>query len=382
MPQARLAFGDVEVGMPIPFHLMDISGNVLLKAGYVIPNEDQLQRLIERGTFYEAFESEDVGTGKAERVSVFRLVIELAAKYQALLDEPFGAPQFQRLSQIAEEIEKVFILDADAALAFNLLCKENRYSIRHGFATAILTGVLLRELQESPEVIHRAVLGALSMNLCMIELQDELYRQDVPLTLEQKQAIVLHPQRAAKRLVDCGCQDSALLEIVQDHHEMINGSGYARRKKAPDISLSSQVVSLADRYCAVVSERAYRAATPPNIAVRELLSKQAETIDPILTAHFVKVIGIYPPGAVVKLASGEIAVVVRRTLHPLRPVVRSLRTRHGVVIPNPPKRLTSKEAFAITEPANPEYLKGVNLPDLWPPVEDADAAEDVLDPLI
>jgi HD-GYP domain-containing protein (c-di-GMP phosphodiesterase class II) len=371
MARLRLKSGDVSIGKPLPFALMDSGGRTLLSIGYVIPNDSQLERLIERGVFFDAFDDEVGAHQLVEHVSVYRLVIAVAEEYQTLLAVPPDITILPRLEAVAGEISKLCALDADAALAFILLHKDARYSIRHAFAAAILTEVLMRELKQSADDVRRAVMGALAMNLCMLELQDDLYRQEVALTLEQKQSIVLHPQRASRLLAECGCTDAALLGIVEDHHETINGAGYARRKKAPDLPLAAQVVSLADRYCAVVSERAYRAATPPNIAARELLSRQAATIDTLLSAHFIKVIGIYPPGAVVTLANGETAVVVRRTLHPVQPVVRSLRSRSGVRYPEPPKRLTSKESFSITDTASPDHLKGVDLASLWPPVEES-----------
>lgn len=370
MAKVRLGIGDVTIGKPLSFKVTDESGRTLLNIGYVIRSAEQLDHLIARGGYFDVFEDSVTHTALVERISVYRLVIAVAGEYEALLAKPIDATAVHRLSGIAQKIERLCVLDADAALAFVLLHKSSRYPARHAFAAAILAEVLMRELKQDAADVHRAVMAALCMNLCMLELQDELYRQEVALTLEQKQALILHPQRAAALLSAAGCNDTVLLEAIYDHHEMINGTGYARRKKAPDLSLISQVVSLADRYCAVVSERAYRAATPPDIAARELLSRQAATIDPQLSSHFVKVIGVYPPGTVVTLVNGETAVVVRRTLHPLHPVVRSLRSRNAIRYPEPPKRLTSKEGFGITATASPDHLKGVDLASLWPPVED------------
>ena len=371
MARVRLGFGDVEIGKPLPFALQDATGRTLLNAGYVIFN-DQLERLLEREVYFEAFENESNSVSPIEHVSVCRLVLAVAEEYASILASPIDSASLVRIDAVAKEIEKLCALDADAALAFILLHKSSRYSVRHAFAAAILTEVMMREWQRTADEVRLGVSAALCMNLCMLDLQDELYRQQAPLTLEQKQTIVQHPQLAARLLSELGCSDPALPEVVLDHHEMINGTGYARRKKAPDISLAAQAASLADRYCAVVSERAYRPATAPNVAARDLLSRQAATIDTSLSANFLKAIGIYPPGTVVSLANGETAVVVRRTLHPANPVVRSLRSPNAIRYPEPPKRLTSKGTFAISGVASQDYLNGVNLAALWPPVRDDD----------
>ncbi|HEY6896527.1 MAG TPA: HD domain-containing phosphohydrolase [Rhodocyclaceae bacterium] len=372
MAKLQLTLGDVEIGKPLPFELKDQAGRILLNAGYVIPDRAQLERLVDRGVFFDALEDPAAIGRMAERISVYRLVVEAADEYAELVARPFDAAALAGIHKVAQEIEKLCALDADASLAFILLHKETRYSVRHGFATAILTEVLMRELNQDAAEVRRAVAAALCMNLCMLELQDELYRQELALSLEQKQAVVLHPQRAGQLLASVGCADAALIAIVEDHHELINGAGYARRKQAAELGIATQVVSLADRFCAVASERAYRPATAPSVAARDLLSRQAATINTMLAAHFLKVIGVYPPGAVVTLANGEIAVVVRRTLHPLQPVVRSLRSRNGIRYPQPPKRLTSKESYAIAAPAGCEHLQGVDLASLWPPVDTDD----------
>lgn len=364
MAKVRLGYGHVTLGQALPFDLTDEHGRALLKHGYIIRSEDQLDRLIERGVFFERVVNEERQQAQtAEKASVYSRVCELADTFAGLIDRE--QPDYGSVPDIAAGIQTLCEQDSDAALACTLLRKNGRYALRHSFHAAVLTEILLKRLQHPAEDRRYAVAGALTMNMCMLELQDALYRQNTPLTLEQKRAIVTHPLTATAALREQGIDHPVWLRVVEHHHEMIDGSGYARKLFKNDLCIESQTVSLADRFCAMVSEREYRRGLPPGAAVKELLGRQAATIAPELADVFRKEVGCYPPGSVVFLVNSEMGVVVRRLLNPEQPLVRSLRSASGVRYPDPPKRATSKHAFAIREELDADAAKDFDMALLW-----------------
>lgn len=368
MAKIRLGYGHVMVGQPLPYELVDEEGRVLLKQGYVIHSESQLDRLIEREVFFErSDETSPQQQQTAERVSVYARVGELAGIYECLIGRE--RPDYGGVLDIAGRIQELCELDSDAALANIQLHKAIRYSLRHSFHSAVLTEILLRSLDHPREVRLQAVAGALTMNVCMLELQDTFYRQNLPLTLDQKRSIVAHPQQAIKVLREQGIEQPVWLDVVEHHHEMADGSGYAKRLLKEALSIESQVVSLADRFCAMISEREYRAGLLPGAATKDLVGRQAATIDPVLADAFLKEVGCYPPGTVVLLANSEVGVVVKRLLNPSQPLVRSLRSANGVRYDEPPKRLTSKLAYTIKEELSADIAKGFDMAALWLPVD-------------
>ncbi|QDX80729.1 hypothetical protein B9N43_05400 [Denitratisoma sp. DHT3] len=376
MAWTRLVPGRLKPGQPLPFSLLDRHGRVLLNCGFVIQQEEQLARLIERGAYYDEIETEgDVVAAGAERVCIQEIIVGIIHDYERVLDCPLDALQPEIVLDIARRVQMVCRLDPEPALACIQLQRASRYSMRHAFHTAVLTEILLSRLDRDDAQRLPAVAGALTMNVMMLGLQDALYHQSTALTPEQKMQIVVHPRDGARALAARGVDDPVWLDVVEHHHEMPDGSGYTKRLKEEALSLESQVVSLADRYCAMVAERAYRAGTLPHLAAKELLSRQGSTVAPNLAAAFLKEIGLYPPGTVVTLNNGEIAVVVRRTLNPAQPIVRSLRAPSGVRYESPPKRQTSKAVYGIREVLGPELLRGFDLTELWPRAE-AEAADD------
>lgn len=364
----RLEHMHVTVGEPLPFDLFDEHRRLLLKFGYVIESQDQLDRLIKRGVFFDReIEEPPQQQPAAEKVSVYLRAGELACAFETLFDQEH--PDYGKALDIAERIQQLCELDSDAAIASILLHKTSRYSLLHSFHTAVMSEMLLRRMERPVEVRRYAVAGALTMNICMLELQDALYRQNAPLTLEQKRTVVAHPKAGGDALRAHGIDHPVWLDVVEHHHEMIDGSGYAKRLLGDDLSIESQGVSLADRYCAMVSEREYRAGLLPPLAAKDLLKRQAATIAPALAAAFIKEVGLYPPGTVVSLANGEVAIVVKRLLNPEQPMVRSLRSPRGIRYDDPPKRVANDHVYAIKEALGTDMAKDFDLSMLWPPAQ-------------
>lgn len=366
------------VGVPLPFDVFDDEGQLLLRKGFVIESTQQLERLCERGLYSDAAEvrrregahGSDPETRRVTaRVSVFAMLGEAARQLEALLCAVQPAPTFAAgILDVARLLQNSCELESDPALAHILLVRKARYSLRQSLNVAILTEILLKQLGRSESERLPAVAGALTMNIVMFDLQDALYQRNDPLTAEQRRQILEHPLAAERLLRARSIADAAWLEVVAQHHEMVDGSGYPAKLQGSDLRQEAQVVSLADRYCAMVSERAYRPGTLPNAALRDIFLKQGAAIDALLAAILVKEIGIYPPGTVVALANGEVALVLKRTLNANQPIVRALRTVSGTRHAEPPKRQTSKPAYAVKEVRQARTLGfDIDCEKLWAP---------------
>jgi HD-GYP domain-containing protein (c-di-GMP phosphodiesterase class II) len=368
MAKVRLGYQHVKLGQPLPFNLVDAHGLVWLKHGYLLQSQNQLDRLIERGVFFDEVIDEQAPRQQAmNSVSVYSLASGLAAEFESLFDK--GTVDYRGAFGIAERIHELCELDSDASLANIQLHRIGRYSLRHSFHAAVMSEMLLKRLDRPLDDRLYAVVGALTMNICMLDLQDTLYRQNNPLTLDQKRALVTHPQMAIKTLRDQGIDHHIWLDVVEHHHEMIDGTGYSKRLKEGDLSIESQAVSLADRYCALVSEREYRSGMLPDTAAKDLLVRQSSTISHTLAGVFRLEIGDHPPGTLVSLANGEVAAVVKRLLNPAQPLVRSLRSPSGIRYENPPKRNTSNPVYAIKEALPVDTIKDFDWATLWFPVQ-------------
>ena len=353
MSDTRLNAGQIHVGIPLPFDTFDAQGQLLLRQGFVIADPQQLVRLLQRGLFHAAAPDADSqaaapGAHRAVRVSVIDLLLQVQDRLEQLLREDAPADFAARVQALAAQLQHGVSLDGDAAIASIQMCHAGRYSTRRMVHGAILTELLLRESGDDPAVRRTPICAALTMNIAMLELQDLLYLQAAPPGPQQREQVLGHPVAGAGRLQALGVTDARWLAIVAQHHETIDGKGYPQALQGTGICHAAQVLSIADRYGAMATGRAYRAAALPNTVVRELFMDKGRNVDAGLAGLLVKALGIYPPGSLVGLANGDTAVVVKRTRSASHPVVRCVKTNRNEILEHPRKRLTSEPAYAIT----------------------------------
>jgi hypothetical protein len=252
--------------------------------------------------------------------------------------------------------------DPDVAL-FTAVRRDDRrfalYAITHSLHVAALCLLGARLLGWEPVRVRTAVLAALTMNVSTIELQAVLAEQEDPPTARQREQIQTHPARSAQLLRDSGVSDADWLATVEAHHEAPGGGGYPQGlSEIPD---TARLVRAADIYMAKISPRAKRASMQPQVAARELFQQeQGSPVGPAL----LRAIGIFPPGDVVQLKSGELAVVTRRAAKGPSPLVTTLSNRHGVPVLETVRRNSAEPEFGIAGPATPAQMAA--LPRLLP----------------
>ena len=359
---AKLQANQIQVGKPLPFDAYDAGGHLLLRRGFVIDTRDQLLRLLEEGLFREGGADALIGgldrehgivpaggqRHKGHNVCVFDLVDGLRADLQALLQEAQPANLPDRVTALATQLQRAYRLDSDATIATVQLLTEGRYAIRRMVHGAILIEMLLSETAVKTEVRRVVLCAALTMNISMLDLQDELYVQKEPPSEAQREQVQRHPAQGQERLVALGVTDQSWLRIVAQHHETIDGAGYPQGLKGQDITRAAQLLSLADRYGAMATGRAYRAPALPSAVLKRIFMERGKGIDESLVALLIKAVGVYPPGSLVELANGDLAIVVKRTQNAKQPVVRSVRNYRKQILESPRKRLTSEPQYAIT----------------------------------
>lgn len=243
------------------------------------------------------------------------------------------------------------ICDADPDLALGSIVIDNKvqYSIKHTIHTVIICEILSKYLGWSSNDRLLLLAAAMTMNISMKELQDTLYSQNEPLSANQKALINSHPERSVEMLSKNGVDNNIWLEIISQHHESPDGSGYPKGLKMDDISISARIVSLSDIFCARVIGRDYRKPIAPTEAIKTVfLSERAKT-ESELAMMFIKIFGIYPPGTIVRLTNKEVGIVSYRGKKANEPFVFSLLKPDGTLSKSPIPRDCSRKEFAVIE---------------------------------
>lgn len=350
MPRRPLDPAELTVGQPLRFNAYDAKGKLLLRLGQVIGNQAQLEKLLENGLFYG---SEEECRGPflpmAPPPSPLALVLDARDQLRALLADPAPKDFPGMLGRIAELVREACRLNPDVALASILLRTEGSYGARHAVNAAIACQLTGSAMGLEATELAATVSAALTMNIGMAELHDQLVALEGPLSDEQHAAVRAHCQLGVVRLRDHGIASAAWLNAVRDHHERADGSGYPGGKRGEEIGRAARLLALADVYCARVSGRDYRPPLQSTLALRWLFLNEGAALDEQMARVFIKTLGIYPPGTGVRLRNGSIAVVIQRGAASHQPVVASLTTHDGLRVGSPIRRRGDVEAHHVSE---------------------------------
>jgi HD-GYP domain-containing protein (c-di-GMP phosphodiesterase class II) len=378
----KLLAEHVAVGEALPFNVFDAADRLLLRKGHVIATDAQLERLIEFGLYAdEEPRSLRAGTAGAPcaapslddplktRVSVYAQMVDTAREVDALVRGAApGTDVSEPVQRLAGRLLAGLQLDTEATLAHLMFAREVSYPVRHLVNCAIVTALLLQARAHPAPAARAAVAAALTMNVAMLDLQQLLFEQNAALDEEQKRRVQTHPQDAVAWLAARGVTDPLWLQVVAQHHEVLTGGGYPAGLKGDAVCLEAQAVALADRFCSAVTERAYRAAISPEVALRELAARNQGALDETLMAHLQQIVGPYPPGAVVEVVNRDVAVVTPRLRDARAPVVFSVAPGSRHPYPQPKKRLTASQPQFRIEALLPRgaIAFAVDPEQLWP----------------
>jgi HD-GYP domain-containing protein (c-di-GMP phosphodiesterase class II) len=347
----------VRLNHPLPWDVLDARGQLLLCKGYIITDERQRESLLERGLFVDEevlTRYEQAQQQKQADFDPFWLWDSVHKRVGLTLREHAIETGFlKQLTQLSGEIDSLTERDADAGLFFMTRLESEAYPVAHSLQTAFIGGLIARRMGASAVERATVINASLTMNIAMIELQKELCKQRTPLTEGQRADIRSHPIRSWQRLETLGVTSEEWLRAVAEHHESPDGKGYPTGTNK--LTTPAEVIHFADRYCAMIVGRVNRRAMPANKAARELFvaaSKKGSS----LGALVVKELGVYPPGNYVRLANGEVGVVMKRGELANTPIVCALEDRKGVKYPEPVKRETAKPEYAAVEAVMPDAV--------------------------
>lgn len=346
------------VGQPLPFHVLDPQERRLLAEGNVVLSDTQLEMLVARGAWVHSeaaaairrFRASAVPGGAAPGANrahtLFdhweHMVWDLDSVLRKVLA---GKPAAQFLDDLAADLLKLVARDLDVALFVTIRQTEVRYALyalQHALHSATVLTVLTQQLGWPAEQVKRLVLAALTMNVSTLELQAVMAQQTDPPTTRQRDQIRAHPYESERLLRLAGVSDDDWLAAVRDHHERPDGTGYPRG--LTQVGDLAHALRLGDVFTAKISPRAIRQAMPIQVAAKQLF--QEEKGGP-LAVGLIKALGLYPPGELVQLKSGEIAVVTHRGLNPTTPRVACITNRVGKAVASTEPRDTGKPEFAI-----------------------------------
>jgi HD-GYP domain-containing protein (c-di-GMP phosphodiesterase class II) len=185
-----------------------------------------------------------------------------------------------------------------------------KYLLEHCLHVSILAvnfGRLLR--LEEKDIVKLGLQGLLA-DLGMIRLPLELLGKAEKLTAEELHLMNSHPVLGRDLLLNSEEGARFATEAVINHHERFDGKGYPRGINAGTLSQTSKIISIIDAYDAMTSPRVYAHEKSPLEALQQIYRHRGKQFDEELALEFIHAIGPYPPGNLVELKNGSVAVVL------------------------------------------------------------------------
>ena len=370
--------------------MRDESGRLLLGAGQHIRAQGQLEILRAQPLFACEAESavwhrrlgalvddlvrrqaplHEVGLARPEPVDAeVRLAPEqsLAEQWDSLamqLDAALrdaqgsGGDALARMESVRQRARQLLRLRNDGSLYHLVYAASDRtekYSSRHSLLTLLICELAAPLLGWSSAWIDSLGRAALSMNLAMLQLQDQLAASTKPVGAQARGEIDTHAQRGAESLLLCGMDDALAVAVVRLHHsDGPQGLGLAA---LPTEQRLARMLHRADVVGAKISRRASREPMSAVQAARDACLGEGGVPDEIGSA-LLKAVGLYPPGSFVALANGEVGIVVARGRRANLPHVASLVARNGDPLGEPVRRDTVDRRYAVKAAVAPRAVK-------------------------
>ena len=191
----------------------------------------------------------------------------------------------------------------------------------HSLNVTMLSLMMARDIRLPQEVIGTLGMGALFHDVGRKEIPNRILMKTDPLTQAERHLYEMHCQYG----VELGQRlqfSSAVLAIIREHHEFFDGTGYPAKLKGDSIGLLSRIVAIANHYDELCNPPRIGDALTPNEALSLMFARLRNKFDPKLLQVFIRCLGVYPPGTIVQLSNGAIAMVATvNTAKPMKPML-------------------------------------------------------------
>ena len=217
-------------------------------------------------------------------------------------------PNVERITPLLQALVDSTVRNPAAGVWLARLKSKSSYAHRHCISCAILCAVMGRQLGLDKESMFKLSLAGLFMDIGKLMLPNSLLRKSGSLSREEQQETHKHTELGLSALAQTTLSEE-VLQVIRHHHERLDGSGYPDQLTGNEIPLYARIAGIVDCYDAMTSPRYYATPIAHSEAIMRLAGWRKTLFQKELVDTFIQAIGLYPPGSLVELTSGEVAVV-------------------------------------------------------------------------
>jgi len=212
--------------------------------------------------------------------------------------------------KIVDNIVDSILRNADALMWLTKLKEKDDYTAEHSLNVCILSIAFARHLGHNEADIRKIGLCGFLHDVGKFKIPTEVLNKPGRFTDAEYVMMKKHTVFGRNLLMSLKKSDHAAIDVAFSHHERIDGSGYPRGVTGENIPYYAKIIALTDTYDAITSSRCYDQGRPSMEALDIIYKCRGKQFDEELAVEFIRCIGIYPPGSIVLLNTGEVGIVL------------------------------------------------------------------------
>lgn len=247
-----------------------------------------------------------------EHKTAYRAFRQARSLTKSFLDEVrlgSGVDTSQAKDTVNDCVQSV-LRNPDALLWMSKMREENEYTSDHCLNVCVLSVAFGRHLGLSEEELQSIGLCGLLHDVGKMRVPADVLNKPGALTDKEMRMMKAHSVHGRNLLMSTPNIFPGTIDVAYSHHERIDGKGYPRKIDGSSISRFSRIVAIVDAYDAMISTRCYSQAKTSTDALKIIYEQRDKQFDKELALSFIQMIGLYPPGSLVELYSGELGFVV------------------------------------------------------------------------
>jgi len=233
-----------------------------------------------------------------------------------------------QVEPVAEQIMESIFRNPNALLSLGQIRRVDHYTFEHSISVAVLLVTYGRAQELDPEVIYQLGLGGLLHDIGKARVPEAILTKPGSLTEKEYQVMQGHVTLGLEMVGALPDLPAPTLEVIAQHHERWDGSGYPIGLQGDEIGPYGQMAAVVDVYDAITSDRCYHRGEHPTLVLRRMLEWSRSHFREEVVHHFIQCVGIYPAGTLVRMESGRLAVVLDPGEKILYPTVKVFFNTH------------------------------------------------------